>query len=156
MSGVSITFTPEIIANAKARGVELTRDEIESINTSLNAFITVEGGKIKFTSSSYLDLSEAVEAMSARHGKPIEKPVTSAEPAGLGLPANATRTQQAIARNAELRSQTKVGIYKRNQALELVKTFGNPWMTNNKTHQAFVTNTASDLVAGLKSEAGIR
>lgn len=60
------------------------------------------------------------------------------------------RTQRAIALVAASRSAEN----KAAQAHDLVTKFGNPWKTNNLSHQYFLKNHAPDLAAKMKAEAG--
>lgn len=151
----SISFVPEILASARDRGVTLSPEDIESINENMGFITAVQDGKPTITAGPFLDLSEAVEAMSRGYGKPVEQPATSTEPVGLELPANATRTQQAIATNAAIRAGRDTA--KQAQAETLVQTYGNPWSQKwaNPTRQAIVTNHNLQLAERLKREAGV-
>ncbi|MCJ2012176.1 hypothetical protein [Methylobacterium sp. J-076] len=149
---MSISFTAEIVASARDRGISLTPEDVDSINENLGVVIGIEDGQIKITSGPFLDLSEAVEAMSKGYGAPIEQPTASSKPDGLELPANANATRRAVAMNAAIRSGRDTA--KQSQAETLVATYGNPWRTGNATHRAYVTNTHPQLASRLKAEAG--
>lgn len=151
---MSISFTTEILASARDRGVSLSPEDIEAINENLGVVTTIENGAVKITSGPFLDLGDAVEAMSKGYGSLCEQPTVSANPDGLGLRPSANATQRAIATNAAIRAGKDTA--KQSQAETLVASFGNPWRTGNATHRAFVTNTHPQLASRLRREAGDR
>jgi len=153
MSSLSISFVSDIIGHAKARGLDLTRQEVEAISTNLNSITSVEGTTVSFKlgGDRVVSLGEAVEAMSAGYGKP-----KAAKPPSSSIPAGSNFTQRALATNAALRAGFDAA--KQQQAETLVRTFGNPWREGrtNRTHQAYLTNTHPELASRLKAEAGVR
>lgn len=155
MNGMSISFTPDILAHARDGRISLSHDDVAAINLNINAVATFEGGRLTFDlGGPSADIGEVVEGMSKGYGKPAKKPAASTQTDGLNLPANATATQRAVAVNAAAKAGSDM--LKQKQATDLLQTYGNPWKTNNKTHMAYITNVHPVLAKQLKKQAGVR
>lgn len=151
MSGLSISFTSEILAHAQAKGVSLTPAEVESISRNINSVAKVDGTTVTFMAGEQsVPLEQVVAGMSVGYGKPAP----AVAPALQGLPSTATSTQRAIATNIANRDGREAAMVV--EARRVVDTYGNPWNTGNRTHQAFVSNKDPKLAARLKMQAGGR
>ncbi|MGE8130008.1 hypothetical protein ACQKQD_23790 [Methylobacterium sp. NPDC080182] len=94
-------------------------------------------------------LDDALTMMSVGMGAPV----TVSTP-GSSIPAGSNATERAVAMNAAIR--TGADARKRDQASALVRTYGNPWKTGNRTHMAYVQNVAPEMASRLRLEAGER
>ncbi|TXN04208.1 hypothetical protein FV242_08310 [Methylobacterium sp. WL64] len=158
MKGASIDFLPSIRAHATAGNRELTTEEAESLNATLNSGASIETGDHPVLSFSIGgdrrgDLNQALDLYGVGFGKPAGTETgrtTSTKP----TPGSKTATERAI----ELNQAAKAGSseIKQRQADELVRVFGSPWATGNRTHAAFVQNTHPQLAARLRAEAGVK
>jgi hypothetical protein len=149
---LSILFAPQIRAFGKAAGREFTRAEVETIETTMNAVASLDdGGHVRFDlgAGSVGTLDDALTMMSVGMGAPV-----TASTAASSAPIGSNATERAVAMNAAIR--TGADARKRDQASALVRTYGNPWKTNNRTHMAYVTNVAPDMASRLRREAGER
>ena len=156
MSSPVISFTGDIVASAKARGLNLDHTEVAAINANLNTVATFAGGVMFAIGGRSVDLGEAVEIMSAGYGRPAKRPSASSESSNLNLPADATATERAVAVNTATRAGA--GAANRERAAEIAETSGNPWSSKwaNATRQAIITNHNPTLAERLKREAGVR
>jgi hypothetical protein len=143
---VSLHLAPQIRAFGKAAGRQFTKAEIETIETSLD-----DAGHVRFDlgAGPVGTLDDALTMMSVGMGAPV-----SASTPASSIPAGSNATERAVAMNAAIR--TGADARKRDQASALVRTYGNPWKTGNRTHMAYVQNVAPDMASRLRLEAGER
>lgn len=154
MKGVSISFDPQVKSYAAAHRLQLSREEMEHLDATLNSICIVDdasqvsfdigGGRVG-------SITDALDVFAVGMGKPVSSPTTKPS-----VSAGSNATTRAIAANAALRAGSDDT--KRQQAETLARTFGNPWREGriNRTHAAFITNTNPKLAARLKAEAGAK
>lgn len=149
---VSLHLAPQISAFGKAAGRQFTKAEIETIETTMNAVASLDdAGHVRFDlgAGPVGTLDDALTMMSVGMGAPV-----SASTPASSIPAGSNATARAVALNAAIR--TGADARKRDQASALVRTYGNPWKTGNRTHMAYVQNVAPDMASRLRLEAGER
>lgn len=149
---VSLHLAPQIRAFGKAAGRQFTKAEIETIETTIGSVASLDdAGHVRFDlgAGSIGTLDDALTMMSVGMGAPV----TASTPAS-SIPAGSNVTERAVAMNAAIR--TGADARKRDQASALVRTYGNPWKTGNRTHMAYVQNVAPDMASRLRREAGER
>ncbi|MFK5599918.1 hypothetical protein ACFZ8E_23415 [Methylobacterium sp. HMF5984] len=153
MSQPNITYNQNIITHAKARGADLSTEEIDTLNATLRSVSFVnDAGQIAFTlgNGRIGDLDAALSLYSEGMGR-TSTPSTSTTQ----LPAGANATQRAIETNRAAREGSAA--LKRQQAEEIVRVYGSPWATSgNMTHAAVILNNHPELAERLRAEAGDR
>lgn len=152
MSSLSISFAGQIIEHAKARGTDLTREEIDSLSATINSVARVDDhNQVAFDLGRGLvaTLDDAITMLSVGMGRPAVIPTTN-----ISIPKDASPTARAILTNQAAKAGSDA--LKQKQATDLVATFGNPWRTGNATHRAYVMNTHPQLASRLRREAGER
>lgn len=154
MSSISISFVPQIYSHAQAHGIDLTRQEVESLSATINSVARVDDhNQVAFDLGlgPVATLDQAISMLAVGMGRPAAAKAQSAS-----IPANASATERAVLTNQAV----KVGAdaAKRAQAEKLAVVFGNPWASDrpNRSNQAYITNHAPELATRLKREAGAR
>lgn len=148
MTGASVDFRGEIRRYADEKNLDLGPDRIEAINAVLQTFSVpdVEAGTItyRWPNGAAATLAGILAAETAT----APRRATSQRPDGdfTGM----TATQRAVAIN---KGRNTVAA-KAADAEALVSRFGNPWLTGNRTHQAFLTRGNPTLAAELRRQAG--
>lgn len=154
MNGISISFVAQIHAHAQAHGIDLTRQEVESLSTTINSVARVdENNQVAFDLGlgPVATLDQAIGMLGVGMGRPAQTKAPST-----AIPANASATERAILTNQATKAGANAA--KREQAERMVTVSGNPWSSDrpNRSNAAFITNHAPELAAHLKREAGVR
>lgn len=154
MKGAAIAFAPQINAFAAASGRELDREEVESLEKTLNSISNLDdAGQITFElgHGRVGMLDDALAIFSTGMGKAI--PIATTEPS---IPAGSNATARSLAANAAVREGRSAA--RLVEAESLVAEHGSPWdpRSISRTRQALVSNLSPDLAARLRRQAGIQ
>lgn len=154
MSGISISFVPQIYSHARAHGIDLSREEVESLSASINSVARVDDhNQVTFDLGlgPVATLDQAISMLAVGMGRPSQTKAPSTS-----IPANASATERAVFTNQATKAGASAA--KREQAEKLAVVFGNPWVSDrpNRSNQAYITNHNPELARRLKREAGVR
>ena len=139
-AGISISFHNQITGFAKANGIDLTREGVESLDAVLRSTLRTDGNRASFVIGA--DKTGTLEDALTIHceGAPRKAKASSSS-------AGNTATARAVAQNSANTPQVR--------AAEIVRDHGNPWSprTISRTRQAVLVNLDPSLATRLQKEA---